>query len=118
LEQLQENKPLYAHYIKESYAREYIENEDGFITYSFPNTMPGVCVIHALWIEASKRCEHRGSELANIVQTEAKEKGASSLFCEIDSRSNTYKEALNSITNYGFKIIGTSGFYVLLQKEI
>ena len=116
MEQLQGNK--YAQYVKESYGREYYETEEGFITYSFPSTMSGVCVIHALWIEPAKRQSHRGSELADRVAEKARERKASSLFCEIDTRSQTYKEALNTITNYGFKIIGTSGFYVMLQKDI
>jgi len=116
LEQLRENK--YATYIKESYNREYFETENGFATFSFPETMPDVCVIHNMWVDSSNRKHGDASRMADKVEEIARECNVKYLLCEIDSRSQTYSQALIAITNYGFKITDTSGYYVVLQKEI
>ena len=71
-----------------------------------------------MYILPEFRSKNVGSKLANLIVKEAKKKECKHLVCEIDTRSNTYTNALTNITGYGFKIIGTQGFYVVLQKEI
>ena len=105
-----ENK--YASYIKESYNREYRENEFGFITWQVKD---GNCIINTLYIEPEHRAGGKGSELADIA---AKESGCKTLLCEIDVRSATYLEAFKAITKYGFKPLDLYGTYLVLSKEL
>lgn len=108
-----ENK--YANYIHESYNRNYYENEYGFITYQ---KLDNSVVINTLYVRPEHRKEHCGSDLADIAADWAKSNGATSLLCEIDTRSKTYDQAYNAITKYGFKIKDLMGAWMILEKEL
>ena len=105
----------YADHIMESYGRHYLENEHGFITWQ---KLDNSVVINTLYVVPELRKEHRGSELADHVAGWAKEAGAKSLLCEIDTRSKTYDQAYKAITSYGFQIRDWIGSYVILEKDL
>lgn len=103
---------MYKEHIKESYGRNYLENEYGYITWEEKDD---ACIINSLYIKKEFRNKGKGSILADLA---IEKSGKKNILCEIDTASNTYLEAYTSITKYGFKPIDLYGRYLILGKEL
>lgn len=105
---------LYAHYIKETYDREYLEDETGFITYRVVDT---VCHIDVLYIRPEFRLSGKGSALTKQLVSTLHSK-IDLLVCEVDTVALTANLALRAILSFGFKVLDLKGPYIRLFYKI
>lgn len=105
----------WAAYHKETEGHDTIENEDGFIRYSF--NLP-LCVIHDLYVRPEKRRERTAWKLADEVSVIAKKQRATHLWSKVWTGSLTAHAALKSNLAYGFRVHGAQDGYIIMMKEL
>ena len=105
---------LYADFVKESYGRECIETENGFITFSVTRD---VCHIDTLFVSRETRGTGGGRKLFNDMLSTLPDE-VTLLTCEVDTRSRVCSESLSVILGCGFKILDIQSPYIRIYKRI
>lgn len=110
---------LFAKYIKELKNFETIEDEFGFITYSFlEEGREKWCYIEELYVVPEKRKTGKVVELADAVSKIAIENGCTKLLGSIvPSYSNSHRR-LEILMSYNFKIHSSQDNLIYLIKEL
>jgi GNAT superfamily N-acetyltransferase len=109
------NKSLFGQYIEEKEHREIIENDYGFIVYKIEKDE---CHISELFVSKEHRRSKVGTELADKVQSIAKEAGCKYLTCFSMPCSATVTGSLMAKLQYGFKVHSCQQDRIVLFKEI
>lgn len=106
---------LWADYHKETEGHETIENEFGFIRYSFN---PPLCVIHDIYVSPKFRQKNCGRELFSRVRAIAKENKMTHLWSRVWLGSLTADLALKANIAGGFKVHQAENNSIIMMQEV
>ena len=94
----------YALYIKEREGRDIIEDERGFLTYSF-HDKGQTCYIVDVYVRPEYRGQHVATEWANQVATLAKLSGATQLLGSVDPKTSGADRNRQVLEAYGMHFL-------------
>lgn len=106
---------LYSRYITERTGKEIIENEKGFVVYSFNEDS---VYIEDIFIEADFRKQGYAAVLADMVSDRAKAKGIRKMFGSVVPTTKNSTTSVQVLIAYGMKLYSSTNNFILFQKEI
>lgn len=107
---------LYADYLTQRTEDHIIENDMGFITWRYmPNNQ---VYIVDLYVRPESRGSHVASDLADMVVSQAKEKGCTELFGTVVPRAKNSDISLKVLQAYGMSLHSANHEIIFMRKEI
>lgn len=108
---------LYAQYITERTNDKIIELPQGFATYRYyPQTKS--CYIIDIYVKPEHRNSHIASEMANMIASEAKNEGYTSLIGTVAPSAKNSTASLQVLISYGMKLDSCERDVIVFKKDI
>lgn len=107
----------YADYLKEKTDDKIIESETGFASYRYLNDGKTVYIID-IYVIPLFRKSGAASDMADIIVTEAKERGCTELLGTVMPSNKNSTDSLKVLLGYGMKLQSISGEFIIFRKDI
>lgn len=107
---------LYGQYIKERTNKHILENDNGFVVYSYPQ--PQVVYIEDIFVNSDNRSNHLATEMANQVIAEAKDKGCIKALGSVVPSANNSTISLKVLLAYGMSLDSATNDFILFKKDL
>jgi ribosomal protein S18 acetylase RimI-like enzyme len=112
-----EMSSLYADYLRERTNDQILETPEGFVTYRFLNDGKTVYIIDIYVIPEARKIGH-ATELADIVISKAKAKGAVEMIGTVVPTAKNSTTSLKVLLGYGMTLNSASQDLIVFRKEI
>lgn len=106
---------LYAEYIREREGKEIVEDEKGFVTYTF---VPEGCYVVDIYVKPEFRKQGHAAALTDVVACVAKGKGCSKLIGSVCPQAKGSTDSLKALLAYGFQLDSCAPNLIYLKKEL
>ncbi len=106
---------LYGDYIKETFGKDIVEDNEGFVSFSIVNDE---CYVEDVYVIPEARLKGKTDVLMAKVVSIAKEKGCKYLTTTINPGIKTVERSMIVILNYGFKFHSSEKNKIIFIKEL
>lgn len=91
---------LYAEYLKETFGKDIIEDEDGFASFLI---VKKECYVETVYVRPEARSSKHSFQYVDRIVEIAKEQGCQYLLTTVNKRISTPERSIHIILKYGFK---------------
>lgn len=107
---------LYADYLKERTEDQILENDQGFITYRFMDSL--TCYIVDIYVRPEHRKQRVASDIADLVMEIAKNRGCTKLLGSVVPSAKGSTTSLKVLLGYGMTLKSSGVDFILFERAI